>query len=93
MRLYGIAERERVAERTPTFCLTVDGLTPRAAAERLAARGLYVWDGDYYALEPMRALGLGEAGAVRIGFLHYTTPDEVDRTLATLAELSAAPAA
>ena len=91
VRLYGIADSERVAERTPTFCLTVDGFASRAAAERLAERGLYVWDGDYYALEPMRALGLGEAGAVRIGFLHYTTPDEVDRTLAALAELSAGP--
>ena len=55
-------------------------------AERLGERGLYVWDGDYYALEPMRALGLSESGgAVRAGFLHYTSADEVDRLLAALA--------
>ena len=47
-----------------------------------------MWDGDYYALAPMRALGLAERGAVRAGFLHYTTEDEVDRLLAALTELA-----
>jgi cysteine desulfurase family protein (TIGR01976 family) len=89
VELYGIRDPERIAERTPTFCLNVPGLAPREAAERLAERGLYVWDGNYYALEPIRALGLGEEGAVRIGFLHYTTVEEVERTLAALRDLSA----
>jgi selenocysteine lyase/cysteine desulfurase len=91
--LYGVADVERVADRTPTFCLNVGAHDPRAVTEALAARGLYAWDGNYYALEPMRALGLADRGAVRVGFLHYTTPDEVDRTLAALADLSATPAA
>ena len=55
---------------------------------RLAELDIYVWDGDYYALAPMRALGLSERGAVRAGFLHYTTEDEVDRLLEALNELS-----
>ncbi len=79
----------RATERTPTFCLNLDGIEPRELAGLLAREDLYVWDGDYYALEPMRALGLGREGAVRIGFLHYTTPDEVDRVLAALERLSA----
>jgi cysteine desulfurase family protein (TIGR01976 family) len=87
VELYGIADPGRVAERTPTFCFGVPGLEPREAAARLAERGVYVWDGHYYALEPMRALGLGERGAVRAGFLHYTTEAEVDRTLEALTEL------
>jgi selenocysteine lyase/cysteine desulfurase len=58
-------------------------------AELLAEQELYVWDGDYYALEPMRALGLDHSGgAVRAGFLHYTAEDEVDRLLDALADLS-----
>ena len=62
---------------------------PRAVAEALGRRELYVWDGDYYALEPIRALGLAErGGAVRAGFLHYTTEDEVDRLLGALGELA-----
>ena len=56
-----------------------------ALEELLGEQDLYVWDGNYYALEPMRALGLEDGGAVRAGFLHYTTEDEVDRLLETLA--------
>jgi cysteine desulfurase family protein (TIGR01976 family) len=81
--LFGVRSAEG---RTPTFCFNLAGQSPRAVAERLGERGLYVWDGDYYALEPMRALGLSErGGAVRAGFLHYTSADEVDRLLEALA--------
>ena len=82
VELYGI---RGVEGRTPTFCFRVEGESPRRTAERLGERGLYVWDGDYYALEPIRALGLAEdGGAVRAGFLHYTTEAEVDRLLDAL---------
>ncbi len=87
VQLYGIRTPEA---RTPTFCFNVDGRSPRQVAELLGERDLYVWDGDYYALEPMRALGLADSGgAVRAGFLHYTTEDEVDRLLEALADLTA----
>jgi cysteine desulfurase family protein (TIGR01976 family) len=83
--LYGIPTPEG---RTPTFCFNVDGRGPREVAELLGEQDLYVWDGDYYALEPMRALGIGDSGgAVRAGFLHYTTEEEVDRLLDALADL------
>ena len=58
-------------------------------AELLGEQDIYVWDGNYYALEPMRALGIDDSGgAVRAGFLHYTTEEEVDRLLEALAELT-----
>jgi cysteine desulfurase family protein (TIGR01976 family) len=80
--LYGIRTPEG---RTPTFCFNVEGRSPRQVAELLGEQDIYVWDGDYYALEPMRALGLADSGgAVRAGFLHYTTEDEVDRLLEAL---------
>ena len=86
VELYGI---RAVEGRTPTFCFNVAGWGPREVAERLGELGIYVWDGDYYALEPMRALGLAErGGAVRAGFLHYTTEQEVDRLLSALGELA-----
>jgi cysteine desulfurase family protein (TIGR01976 family) len=85
VELYGIRTPEG---RTPTFCFNVEGRAPRAVAELLGEQDLYVWDGNYYALEPMRALGLEDGGAVRAGFLHYTTEDEVDRLLEALGELS-----
>ena len=75
--------------RVPTFAFTVDGHTPRAVAEHLAERDIAVWDGNYYAVEVMERLGLGAEGAVRVGFVHYNTADEVDRLLAALTELRA----
>jgi cysteine desulfurase family protein (TIGR01976 family) len=80
--LYGL---RTVEGRTPTFCFNLPGRSPRSLAERLGELGLYVWDGDYYALEPMRALGLSEGGgAVRAGFLHYTSEEEVDQLVEAL---------
>jgi cysteine desulfurase family protein (TIGR01976 family) len=88
LELYGIADPARAGERTPTFCFNLGDREPRAVAAALGERGIYVWDGDYYALAPMRALGLSERGAVRAGFLHYTTEDEVDRLLVALRDLA-----
>jgi cysteine desulfurase family protein (TIGR01976 family) len=82
--LYGL---ETMDGRVPTFAFRVDGIAPRAAAERLAAREIAVWDGDYYAVEAMTRLGLQPEGTVRTGFVHYNTFEEVDRLLAALAEL------
>jgi selenocysteine lyase/cysteine desulfurase len=65
----------------------MDERSPRAVAEQLAERDIAVWDGDYYAVELMRRLGLAPDGAVRAGFVHYNTFAEVDRLLAALAEL------
>jgi len=89
LALYGIADPGRWAERTPTFALRLDGHSPREAAAELGRRGIFVWDGNYYALSIMERLGLEESGgALRVGFCHYNTPDEVDRVVAELADLS-----
>jgi cysteine desulfurase family protein (TIGR01976 family) len=89
VRLWGIGDVDRVAERTPTFAIRVGSQPPAETAKALAARGIFVWDGDYYAREIMTRLGLLETGgAVRIGFCHYHTADEVDRVLVALADLS-----
>jgi cysteine desulfurase family protein (TIGR01976 family) len=80
--VHGIADTQRVAERTPTFCVSIAGHSPRTVAERFAGDGVNVWDGNYYAPELMTHLGLeGHGGGVRIGFLHYTTEAEVDRAV------------
>jgi len=86
--LHGPAE---AAARTPTFALTVDGWTPAAVASSLADEGVNVWSGHYYALEPMHALGLLDAGgAVRVGFVHYHGAEDVDRVLDALRGLEPA---
>ena len=83
--LYGIRGMEG---RTPTFALTVPGRSPFQAASLLAEKDIAVWSGNYYAVEVMERLGLPD-GAVRVGFVHYNTADEVDRLLAELERLAA----
>ncbi len=86
VRVYGTTD---VSQRTPTFAVDIAGVAPREAARRLGEAGIFVWDGHYYALEVMRHLGvLDSGGLVRIGFVHYTTPDEVDRVLEMLERIS-----
>jgi len=89
VRLYGIADPGRVDERTPTFAVRVGDQHPAETAKALAERGVFAWDGNYYALELMERLGLEDTGgAVRIGFCHYNTAAEVDRVLEELAALT-----
>jgi selenocysteine lyase/cysteine desulfurase len=83
-RLYG---RQTMEGRVPTFAFNVDGRTTFEVAEHLGGRDIAVWHGNYYALEVMERLGLGEGGAVRAGFVHYNTAEEVDRLLSELGSL------
>ena len=91
LRVYGIADPARLDERVPTFAFTLDGHPPLAVAEALAAAGIFAWTGNYYALEIMERLGLeGRGGAVRVGAVHYNTPDEIDRLITTLQRIAEA---
>ena len=72
----------------PTFSFTLPGHRPRAIAEHLASRAISAWEGDFYAWELVRALGLDdEGGLLRIGLVHYNTLEEVDRLVEALLEL------
>lgn len=89
VRLHGIADPARVGERTPTFLISVAGKRPAEVAAELGDRGMYTWDGHFYAVGPVKALGLVPDGALRVGFLHYTSAGEVDDLAAALAEIAA----
>jgi cysteine desulfurase family protein (TIGR01976 family) len=81
--LYGDAP-----ERTPTLMFNVDGRTSAETATRLAENRVAVWQGNYYAWELERFLGLAPDGAVRAGFVHYNDADDADRLVAAVAALS-----
>jgi cysteine desulfurase family protein (TIGR01976 family) len=92
LRLYGILDMARIGERTPTFCFNLDGWTPSGLCAELADRGLFAYHGNYYATGVMTALGLeASGGAVRAGYLHYTTAEEADRFCDTLTSLALTP--
>ena len=89
LQLRGIVDAARIDERVPTFAFTLPGLTPRRIAEELGKRGIAAWDGDYYAYELIRTLGLEESGGmVRVGFVHYNEPAEIERLAGALWEMS-----
>jgi cysteine desulfurase family protein (TIGR01976 family) len=89
VRLIGIADPVRVDERTPTFAIRVGTQHPLDTSAALAERGIFTWEGHYYAIEVFDRLGLLDTGgAVRIGFCHYHTANEVDRVLQALDDLS-----
>jgi cysteine desulfurase family protein (TIGR01976 family) len=82
--LYGLPTMDG---RVATFAFNVDGVSTRDAAARLGELGYAVWEGNYYAVEVMKRLGLEDTGAVRAGIVHYNTAEEVDGLLAAIAAL------
>lgn len=77
------------AHRAPTVSITLDGVPPAKAARALGEQGVQVWDGHFYALRPIEALGLaGTGGVLRAGVVMYNTRQEIDRLLAGIARLA-----
>jgi cysteine desulfurase family protein (TIGR01976 family) len=88
VRLYGLADVHRLEERVPTFAFTLNGWHSRQVAEELSRQNIYVWDGNYYAINVTERLGLEETGGmVRVGPVHYNTLDEVKQLKETLWKL------
>ena len=82
----------RPARTTPTLAFRVEGMRPRQVAAELNRQGICVWDGDAYARELFDALGVTESGgAVRLGLMHYNTPDEVGQVIDAVAALRPRP--
>jgi cysteine desulfurase family protein (TIGR01976 family) len=92
IKVYGITDPARFAERCPTIALRVENQTaeetPLALATKLGDRGLFTWDGNYYALNLTEQLDVEKSGGfLRIGLVHYNTTEEVDRLLQALRQI------
>ena len=80
LHLYGLSDPNRLEDRVATFSFRLKDLPPRKVAEQLAEQGIYVWDGNYYALNVTERLGVEDSGGmVRVGAAHYNTLEEVER--------------
>ncbi|MEQ1472204.1 MAG: cysteine desulfurase-like protein [Candidatus Acidiferrum sp.] len=89
LRIFGITDPQRFDERCSTVSLRLDGHTPTEVATFLGERGIFTWDGCFYALNLTERLGVQESGGLlRIGLVHYNTAYEVERLLAGLREIS-----
>jgi cysteine desulfurase family protein (TIGR01976 family) len=85
LKLYGITDPKRFDQRCSTLAVRVEGQTPLQLATKLGDRGIFTWDGNYYALNLTEQLDVERTGGfLRIGLVHYDTMDEVERLLAAL---------
>ena len=89
LRLYGLTDVRRLDDRVATFSFRLKDIPPRLVAEKLAEEGIYVWDGNYYALNVSERLGVeDQGGMVRVGAAHYNTLEEVERLKEALIKIS-----
>ncbi|HEX8835521.1 MAG TPA: cysteine desulfurase-like protein [Candidatus Acidoferrum sp.] len=87
VKVYGITDPQRFEERCSTISLRLGDHHPTEIAKFLGDRGLFTWDGNFYALNLSERLGVeARGGVLRIGLVHYNTMGEVDRLLEALDE-------
>ena len=85
LTFYGIKDAAKFDQRTPTVAIRMEGYTPRELAAYLGERGIFAWDGNYYAIDLAERLGVQSSGGMlRIGLAHYNTSEEVERLLQEL---------
>ncbi|HAY79875.1 MAG TPA: cysteine desulfurase-like protein, partial [Planctomycetaceae bacterium] len=82
-----ITDPSRMSERLPTVSIRHRSISSQELAQKLGNAGIFVWDGNYYALQLTETLGLEPDGMVRIGLVHYNTVEEVHRLLEVLAAI------
>jgi len=88
LTFYGISDPARFDMRTPTVAVRLAGRTPRELADALGRRGIFCWDGNYYAINLTERLGVeSDGGMLRIGLVHYNTAEEIELLLEALNEL------
>jgi len=90
LRVFGLTDPDRLDERVATYSFRLKNLPPRKVAEKLAEQNIYVWDGNYYALNVTERLGLEDSGGmVRVGAVHYNTLEEIGQLQHALMKISA----
>lgn len=89
LKFFGITDPARFAERCSTVSVRIADNNPTAIAAFLGDRGIFTWDGSFYALNLTERLGVEHSGGLlRIGLVHYNTMDEVERLLTALKEFA-----
>jgi selenocysteine lyase/cysteine desulfurase len=85
LQFFGITDATRFSDRCSTVSFRLPKGTPTEAAVFLGDRGIFTWDGNFYALNLTERLGVEQSGGVlRVGLVHYNTVEEVDRLLTAL---------
>jgi selenocysteine lyase/cysteine desulfurase len=89
LKFFGVTDPKRFAERCSTVSIRIGNHNPTEIAKFLGDRGIFTWDGNYYALNLTERLGVEQSGGLlRIGLVHYNTATEVERLLSALREFA-----
>ena len=89
LKFFGITDLQQFDHRCSTVSVRIGNHDPAKIAKFLGDRGIFTWDGNYYALNLAERLGVADKGGfLRIGLVHYNTVDEVTRLLTALNELT-----
>ena len=82
-RVLGITDPGRLGRRVSTVSFVLAGVDSLAFVTEAAVRGIQLWSGHNYGIEPVRRLGLLDgSGPVRVGPVHYNTDEDIDRVVA-----------
>jgi cysteine desulfurase family protein (TIGR01976 family) len=89
VKIFGITEPGRFEDRCATLSFRMGEHNPTEIATFLGERGIFTWDGNFYALNLSERLGVEQQGGMlRIGLVHYNTAEEVERLLTALRDLA-----
>jgi cysteine desulfurase family protein (TIGR01976 family) len=89
LKFYGITDPQNFDNRCSTVSVRIANHEPVDIAKFLGDRGIFTWDGNYYALNLAERLAVADKGGfLRIGLVHYNTGEEVDRLLSALRDLA-----
>jgi cysteine desulfurase family protein (TIGR01976 family) len=81
--IYGPPLKE--TQRAPTISFTVENKRPEAICRQLAEQSICAWDGHFYAIRAVEAMGLmGQGGVTRMGMAVYNTPEEIEFVISSL---------
>ncbi len=83
VRLIGPSNAEL---RLPTIAIALKS-SGREMSERLVKHNIMAGGGNFYGQRTLEGLGLDpEHGVLRLSFVHYTTPEEIDRLIKALGD-------
>jgi cysteine desulfurase family protein (TIGR01976 family) len=86
--IQGISAKDALDRRVPTVSFTHESFAPDDIAKALAEQNIFVWSGDFYAVDAAKTLGIHESGgALRVGPVHYNSIAEIDELLEALSTL------
>ncbi len=89
VHIYGITNHDELDDRVPTVSFVIEGMHPSDIAKSLARQNIFVWNGNFYAVEVVKHLGLEDKGGLlRVGAVHYNTNEEINLFLSHLDDLA-----